>query len=134
MKICCLLILVSSFSAFARPKITDMSVSANGQYSEGDAVNYIATFSEAVTVTGSPRIYLNVGEDRRRANYVSGSGTEMLVFSYVVQSGDADDDGIEDYGMISQPDGLIRSARTNQAASVIYPGPYIRDVLIISAE
>ena len=45
---------------------------------------------------GIPSIELDIGGERRRADYARGSGARQLVFAYVVQSGDGDgdDDGI----------------------------------------
>ena len=43
------------------------------------------TTSEAVTVTGTPTLQLN---DNEVAGYTSGSGTNTLTFTYVVQPGD----------------------------------------------
>ena len=48
------------------------------------------TFSEAVTVTGEPRVRLDVGERKRWARYASGSDGATLTFSYTVKKADAD--------------------------------------------
>jgi hypothetical protein len=50
-------------------------------------------FSETVIVTGSPRIQL-AGLTSKFATYASGSGTATLVFSYTVEAGDTDADGL----------------------------------------
>ena len=52
------------------------------------------TFTEAVDVTGTPTLTLQVGANSREAAYASGSGTATLVFSYTVAAGDADADGV----------------------------------------
>jgi len=44
------------------------------------------TFSEAVTVTGTPQLTLETGATDRVVNYVSGSGTNTLTFNYTVQA------------------------------------------------
>ena len=51
-------------------------------------------FAEAVTVTGSPYLVLDVGGQARRAVYESGSGTRNLVFAYGVVRGDTDANGV----------------------------------------
>ena len=44
------------------------------------------SLSEAVTVTGTPTLTLETGTTDRTAHYVSGSGSAILTFTYVVQS------------------------------------------------
>lgn len=63
-------------------------------YIAGEVVSATTTFSGAVTVTGTPQLTLNVGGSNKTANYTSGSGTTALVFSYTIQSGDLDANGI----------------------------------------
>jgi hypothetical protein len=57
-------------------------------------LNFTVTASEAVTVTGAPRLAIDVGGVTRYATYASGSGTSSLTFSYAVQAGDFDANGI----------------------------------------
>ena len=58
----------------------------------GGHVEVTVTFSEAATVSGTPRIELSPafgpGEETRHADYVSGSGTTELVFRYTLVDGD----------------------------------------------
>jgi large repetitive protein len=58
-------------------------------YNTGDALAFTVTFSDTVTVTGTPEIHVVVGSNTRQATYASGSGSTALVFSYTVVSGDA---------------------------------------------
>ncbi|VIO70303.1 Ig-like domain-containing protein [Bradyrhizobium ivorense] len=55
----------------------------------GKVVTITVNFSTAVNVTGAPELVLN---DGRAATYVGGSGSQALVFSYTVLSGDATPD------------------------------------------
>ncbi|OEK00317.1 hypothetical protein BFP97_01770 [Roseivirga sp. 4D4] len=68
------------------------SVSANGTYKVGDVINVNVSFSEAITVTGTPQIELETGTTDRQVNYTSGSGNNSLFFSYTVQAGDVSAD------------------------------------------
>ncbi|MBF0109818.1 MAG: DUF4347 domain-containing protein [Magnetococcales bacterium] len=68
------------------------STTANGTYKTGDAVNVTVNFSENVTVTGTPTLTLETGTTDRTVDYVSGSGTSALVFTYTVQAGDSSAD------------------------------------------
>ncbi|MFA7275765.1 MAG: hypothetical protein WC043_03070 [Pseudobdellovibrionaceae bacterium] len=58
------------------------------------AIPFTVTMSESVTVTGTPRIVLDVGGNARYATYSSGSGTSSLTFTYSATAGDVDLDGI----------------------------------------
>ena len=65
----------------------------NSTYNLSDTLDVTATFSEAVTVTGTPQIDLTLGSTARKADYESGSTTTQLLFQYAVQAGDEDTDG-----------------------------------------
>ncbi|CAM9396048.1 unnamed protein product, partial [Phaeothamnion confervicola] len=64
----------------------------NGTYYAGASVWVAVRYSNAVAVRGVPRIALRAGDPKkgflRRALYSYGSGTDTLVFEYVVQPGD----------------------------------------------
>ena len=64
-------------------------------YTTLDEITVSVTFSEAVTVTGVPRITLDIGAVERVVNY-SGAGavTGQLLFNYEVHPTDQDDDGV----------------------------------------
>ena len=66
----------------------------DGGYAIGDAVEVTLTFSQAVTVTGAPRLTIEVGDESREAVYSAASSNTELVFSYTVVAGDEDTDGI----------------------------------------
>ena len=64
-------------------------------YSDGDTLTAKAHFSEGVTVTGTPRLALDIGGVTRYADAaVHTSGDHELEFSYRVVADDADDDGV----------------------------------------
>ncbi|PAW89245.1 MAG: hypothetical protein B9S26_09175, partial [Opitutia bacterium Tous-C4FEB] len=67
---------------------------SNATYGAGQDLSFTVNWSEAVDVTGTPRLALTIGSTTRYATYVSGSGTAALVFKYTVQSGDGDPDGV----------------------------------------
>ena len=81
------------------------STPASGDaYREGENIEITVTFSKAVVVSGSPQFEFCMGSGecvdgddppaRRRASLISGNGTTELVFTYTVQTGDSDGDGI----------------------------------------
>ena len=69
------------------------SFTANGTYSVGSDIIISVAFSENVTVTGTPQLTLETGGIDRTINYNgTGSGSNTLLFTYTVQSGDTSTD------------------------------------------
>ena len=64
-----------------------------GVYKIGDDIEVTVTFSEDVTVTGGPRLALDIGGSAKTAAYESVDGS-AVVFSYTVAERDSDTDGI----------------------------------------
>ena len=62
-------------------------------YSIGDTVEVAVTFNEAVAVSGSPQLELDVGGTVKVAQFQNVDGAKVT-FSYTVNEGDWDDDGI----------------------------------------
>ena len=77
----------------AGPVITS-SPQSGDTYGEGEAIAVTLTFSEAVSVTGQPRVRLDVGDRTRWARYSSGDGATTLSFAYTVKGNDRDEDGV----------------------------------------
>ena len=67
---------------------------AGGSYGVGDEIQVRVSFDRAVRVMGTPQLALQIGDATRQASYVSGTETLDLLFSYRVQVGDVDADGI----------------------------------------
>ena len=65
-------------------------------YGLGDMITFEAVFNQLVTVNGAPRFGFNISvpDGDQFANYVSGSGTDTLIFSYTVLAAERDTDGI----------------------------------------
>ena len=64
-------------------------------YGAGDAITFEVVFNQPVTVNGAPRLRFSItGPGDEFATYVSGSGTNTLVFSYTVLATEMDPDGI----------------------------------------
>lgn len=96
--------------------ITGATGAQNGYVNAGDVVTSTVTFSEAVTVTGSPQLSLNIGGTTVQATYNNGSGTSALTFNYTILSGQTDTDGIS-FGAnaLSLNGGTIVDANSNTA-------------------
>ncbi|MCU8008094.1 DUF4347 domain-containing protein, partial [Shewanella sp. SM87] len=79
------------------PTVSSVAVPANDTYVVGETLSFTVSSTENVTVNtggGTPRIAVTIGGTTRYASYASSSGTTNLVFSYTVQAGDNDTDGI----------------------------------------
>ncbi|SEL60939.1 gliding motility-associated C-terminal domain-containing protein [Chitinophaga rupis] len=111
------------------PTVTSVGVPANDYYHAGQNLDFTVNFSENVTVTGTPYINLTVGSTGLQAAYVSGSGTNALVFRYTVQSGDADADGVT-LGTLALNGGTIQDAATNDANVTLNGVPSLANVRV----
>src|SRR5437763_601159 len=90
----------------------------------GASIPVTVTFSEPVTVTGTPQLGLATGSPATTAvNYSSGSGTSTLTFTYTVAAGHASPD--LDYlsaTALAMNGGTIRDAASNDAVLAL-PAP-----------
>ena len=72
----------------------DVRLSTSGAYYTDDVIEATVTFSEAVDVTGTPTLALQIGGNSRLAAYASGNGSSELVFHYTVLADDRGVDGV----------------------------------------
>ena len=105
----------------ATPEITSNPTSGD-TYGIGETIRVKIVFSEVVHVSGQPALALSIGANTRQALYASGSGSpdETLLFAYIVQSGDFDDDGIS-IGPSALAGGTIQDGAGN-AATLTFHG------------
>ena len=98
------------------PAVTSVTVPSDGTYVSGQDLDFTATFSEAVTVSGTPRIAITLTTGGTvYADYVSGSGSDVLTFRYTVVAGNQDLTGITTGAAIDLNGGTITDAATNAA-------------------
>lgn len=91
------------------------SVVAPGHYGLNQGVPFTVTWSEAVTVIGSPYFTVTVGTAPRHAVYQSGSGSTVLVFRYLVQADDSAQAGsVTVVGAIDLDGGSLHDAAGNE--------------------
>ncbi len=121
------------------PTLT-VSSPTNGTYYRDLPLNFSVSASEAVVITGSPRIQLDIGGTARFATYVSGSGSTSLVFRYTVASTDFDSNGISTSSPADTNGGSIRDVAGNNATLTFTPpnttavivdgqSPYVKQVI-----
>ena len=92
------------------PSVTSVGGPAGVSYNSGDALVFVVNASEAVQVTGAPRLALDIGGHTVFAELVAGAGTSTLVFQYIVQAGDNDADGITVTGLAANGATLVDAA------------------------
>lgn len=103
------------------PTVSSVAISSadgiqNSTLNAGDLVRVTVTMSEATTVTGTPQLGLNIGGTTVQADYASGSGSDELIFTYTIQAGQTDANGISiDAGSLGPNGGTIRDAAGNDA-------------------
>lgn len=101
------------------PTVSAISINANagadGTYIAGDVITTTITWSENVTLTGTPRIPIQ-GLSSKYFSYASGSGSTSTTFTYSVASGDNDTDGISiNLNTLELNGGTIKDASNNIA-------------------
>lgn len=98
---------------------------ADGSYTTGQIVPIQVVFSKIVNVTGTPQLTISTGSPATTVlNYVSGSGSNTLLFNYTVSSGNISGD--LDYAStaaLSLNGGTIQDAALNPATlTLVSPG------------
>ena len=105
------------------------SPASGSTYRAGETITVSLALNEAARVTGRPWIQLDVGGARRQAVYSGpiGEATDALEFSYTVQSGDFDADGVAlcalgpGCGLITLDGGTIRATADEADALLRHP-------------
>ncbi|ATE60095.1 hypothetical protein CCZ27_09160 [Thauera sinica] len=96
--------------------LTSATGAQNSILNVGDTVTATVTFSEAVTVTGTPQLALTIGASTVQASYAAGTGTTAITFTYTIQSGQTDIDGISlGADVLGLNGGTIKDAAGNDA-------------------
>jgi RsaA N-terminal domain/Peptidase M10 serralysin C terminal/Bacterial Ig-like domain len=97
------------------PRVASVAVPTAGAYATGQDLTFTVNFDEAVTVTGTPQLAVTIGSTTRQASYVSGSGSSSLVFSYAIQAGEVDANGVT-LGALTLNGGTLKDASGNDAS------------------
>lgn len=109
------------------PTVVSVTAPANATYYTAQNLDFVATFSENITVTGTPRINLTIGSTTRYATYQSGTGTTAITFRYTLVQGDIDTDGIANTSPMELNGGTLRDGSANNAP-LIYTEPVTTSV------
>ncbi|TAN52133.1 MAG: hypothetical protein EPN21_04780, partial [Methylococcaceae bacterium] len=106
----------------AAPTVVSVEVPAGAAYKAGDALSFTLNAGEAVAVTGAPRLALNIGGNVVYADYVSGSGSNALLFTHTITTGEKDSDGIEFSGSVLQSNGATLQDAAGNAMKLTLAG------------
>jgi hypothetical protein len=100
--------------------ISVTSSTADGHYNAGNSISLTVTFSEQITVVGSPTLKVETGTTDGIATYVGGSGTPQISFLYTIGLGENSADlDVVTSGAISLNGGSLRDPATNNAVLTI---------------
>ena len=108
------------------PAVSRVAVTSDpgpaGIYVEGDLIAVTVTFSETVvvdTTNGTPSLTLRVGRRSKLAHYIQGPRSAALRFTYTVEDGDIDTDGVSlAAGRIALNGGTIKDLADNPSLLV----------------
>ena len=100
--------------------LVDSRPSSGGDtYGRGETIELRVDFSEPVTVTGAPQLALEIGTERRTAEFAGARGV-WTFYRYVVQEQDRDADGISiPVDALTLNGATIRDAAGNDAVTAI---------------
>jgi C1A family cysteine protease len=101
------------------------SVTSDGAWCAGTAIDVALLFNRAVTVSGTPQLTLETGATDAVVNYTSGSGTTTLHFLYTVASGHENPDlDVVSTGALTLNGGSIMDAADGVTAALLpLPAP-----------
>ena len=89
---------VGNFTASTIPEVESVAFTSDpgsdGEYVKDDAIEVTVTFSEAVAVTGTPRMKVRLAKPKNAAYVESDSTATELTFKYTVRAADYSHDGI----------------------------------------
>lgn len=104
------------------PSVSSVTCDSEDFYFPGKTISATVVFTEAITVTGTPRLTISVGVNTRYLTYSSGSGTTSLVFQYTFTSSDDDTTSLSISSPIDLNSGTLRDAAGNNA-SLVFSAP-----------
>ena len=82
----------------SKPRISAVAIASappvGDSYRKGDRIRATVTFTQAVAVTGSPQLALDVGGTQRPALWTGITNSRTLTFEYLVGEGDLDANGV----------------------------------------
>ncbi|NVJ47468.1 MAG: Ig-like domain-containing protein, partial [Cytophagia bacterium] len=120
-----------TFTTIDAAVVTAVSVPSAETYGIGDNLDFELTFSQEVTMTGSPTIDLTIGSETVTAS-LQGSVTASTTatFRYTVEEGDLDTDGISIGSTINLNGGTLKDAFDIDALADLNNVPSLAAILV----
>ncbi len=113
-----------------QPLITSVTPPAAATYTVGQTLDFTVLMSEAVDVTGTPAITIALNTGTVLATYLSGTGTNTLIYRYTVLANHVDIDGITLRSPMNLRGGTIKNLAATHNAAMIYTVPLTPTVLV----
>lgn len=116
-----------------RPQILSVINPPDAVYKTGDALDYIFRFTENILLTATANaasLSVTIGSKTRTAVYFTGSGTDSIVFRYVIQSGDLDKNGVKPASSILLNSSVITDRAGNTALLTFSNHASVKGVLV----
>jgi hypothetical protein len=113
----------------AAPTISSVSSPANNTYYINNTIDFIATFSRVVNVTGT-RLAFNIGSSTEYATYLSGTGSTSITYRYTVKLYDEDTDGVVLASALDLNGGLVVDLSANVLNPLTFTLPDTSGVLV----
>ncbi|MBC7690966.1 MAG: choice-of-anchor D domain-containing protein, partial [Methylotenera sp.] len=112
------------------PSLLNVTAPANLIYKAGDTIDFTVNFSEPVSVSPVTRLALDIGGTPRYANYLTGTGTPVVVYRYSVVAPDLDTNGIGLSSPLNMNGGSITDAASNSLAALTFTSPITTGILV----
>ena len=108
------------------PVVTSSTIPSADTYYNGQDLDFTLTFSEDITVGGTPRLVLNIGGTTRYADYdIANSTSNTMAFKHSIVAGDTDSDGIAIATTIDLAGGSISDGANNAILTINLDGSAI---------
>ncbi len=107
------------------PVVSSVSTPAPGTYRLGNILDFVVNFSKKINFTvidSLPYFNLYIGNKTKKAFYVSGNGSNTLLFRYIIEKDDFDKDGIKIAAMLDSR-GLAVKDEIGNSATLILNNP-----------
>ncbi len=115
-----------------RPVLSSVILPADGLYKAGDTLDFIFRFSETIVLTntaGNATVSVTVGSRSKPSLYISGDGSDSLLYRYIVQPGESDKDGIRFSSPLTFYNTIITDPAGN-TATLSYSFPTSKKILV----
>ncbi|MDP7319016.1 MAG: DUF2341 domain-containing protein [Bacteriovoracaceae bacterium] len=112
------------------PYVTSITFPADKTYYFSEKLRYKLTFNENVNINnGNLSLDLVIGNDTKKANYASGSGSQTLIFEYEIEENDLDLNGVKLENLINLNSDTLEDTQNHSAKLKISP-PLTPNILV----